>query len=50
MVSGEGAFPVIRRSYRPLPDVDERLRRVFALLAVAPAAEGEDVPREEAAR
>jgi len=29
-------FPMIRRSYRPGVDLDERLRRVFALVSLAP--------------
>ena len=30
------SFPVIRRSYQPVADLDERLRRVFAILSLPP--------------
>jgi hypothetical protein len=35
-------FPVIRRSYQPVVDLDERLRRVFALLSLPPDTEPSD--------
>lgn len=39
------AFPMIRRSYRPATDLDERLKRVFALLSIAPRAEVDEKPK-----
>jgi hypothetical protein len=30
------SFPVIRRSYQPVADLDERLRCVFAILSLPP--------------
>jgi hypothetical protein len=30
------SFPVIRRSYQPVADVGERLRRLFAILSLPP--------------
>jgi len=30
------SFPVIRRSYQPVADLDERLRRAFAILSLPP--------------
>lgn len=29
-------FPVIERRYEPAPDLDDRLRRVYALLSLPP--------------
>jgi hypothetical protein len=32
----QASFPVIRRSYQPVADLDERLRPVFAILSLPP--------------
>jgi hypothetical protein len=29
-------FPVIERRYEPAPDLDDRLRRIYALLSLPP--------------
>ncbi len=42
-----GEFPVIRRSYQPVADLDQRLRRAFALLSLPPSEDGE--PEQEPA-
>ena len=39
--SGEAAvsYPIIVRSYEPVADLDERLRRIFAVLSLPPVDE-----------
>jgi len=33
------SYPVILRSYEPVADLDERLRRIFAVLSLPPVVE-----------
>jgi hypothetical protein len=33
------SYPIILRSYEPVADLDERLRRIFAVLSLPPAVE-----------
>jgi hypothetical protein len=43
-LADEEEFPVIRRSYEPVADLEERLRRAFALLALPPSEDGKPEP------
>ncbi len=36
VVADENGFPVIVRSYEPVPDLDDRLRRIYELLSLPP--------------
>lgn len=38
-VKADASYPTIVRSHEPVADLDERLRRVFALLSVPPREE-----------
>jgi hypothetical protein len=33
------SYPIILRSYEPVADLDERLRRIFAVLSLPPVVE-----------
>ena len=33
------SYPIILRSYEPVADLDERLRRIFAVLSLPPVDE-----------
>jgi hypothetical protein len=34
-----GSYPIILRAYEPVPDLDERVRRIFAVLSLPPMVE-----------
>lgn len=42
-------FPIVRRYYRPGVDLDDRLKRVFALLSLAPEEKLDDARKRELA-
>jgi hypothetical protein len=38
-VKAAASYPIVLRSYEPAADLDERLRRIFAVVSLPPAQE-----------
>jgi hypothetical protein len=38
-VKAAASYPIVLRSHEPAPDLDERLRRIFAVLSLPPVQE-----------
>jgi len=45
----EESYPIILRSYEPVADLDDRLRRIFTVLSLPPLEEA-SAPRRRGAR